>query len=184
MINTRLKLVAIAVGLAVVTAACGSSDGGDTGQATASGTAADTTGAAIWAHIHEANYATEWQLWPDKGRLYRGTEPHGMLLTTYLNDIAYEALTRGAREMPAGAIVVKENHMPDSTLAAVTTMFKAPGYNGEHNDWFFTKHLATGALDRMPNGMAMEGRLPGCQNCHLGVRANDYLFTGQLGTAR
>ena len=33
----------------------------------------------------------------------------------------------------------------------------------------------------MPNGMDMEGRLPGCQNCHLGVRANDYLFTGQLG---
>jgi hypothetical protein len=184
MIYTRARSVAIAVGLAVVTAACGSADGGDAGEAAASVTAADTTGAAIWAHIHESNYATDWQLWPEKGRLYTGREPHGMLLTTYLNDIAYQALTSGAREMPAGAVIVKENYMPDSTLAAVTTMLKVPGYNAEHNDWFFTKHLAGGELDKMPNGMEMEGRLPGCQTCHLGVRANDYLFTGQLGGGR
>ncbi len=83
--------------------------------------------------------------------------------------------------MPAGAIIVKENYMPDSTLAAVTTMFKAAGYNADHNDWFFTKHLPSGELDTAPNGMQLEGRLPGCQSCHVGVQANDYLFTGRLG---
>ncbi len=181
MIKSLSRSVAVTIGLAVVVAACVSSDGGDAGDAAVSVTQPDTTGAAIWAHIQETNYSTDWELWPEKGRLYAGTQPHGALLTTYLNDIAFEALTSGAASMPAGAVVVKENYMPDSTLAAVTTMFKVSGYNADHNDWFFTKHLAGGVLDTMPNGMDMEGRLPGCQNCHLGVRANDYLFTGQLG---
>ena len=181
MIKSLSRSIAVAIGLAVVVAACGSSDGGDAGDPAGSVTPPDTTGAAIWAHIHEANYSTDWELWPEKGRLYTGTQPHGALLTTYLNGAAYEALTSGATSMPAGAVIVKENYMPDSTLAAVTTMFKVAGYNADHNDWFFTKHLASGVLDTMPNGMDMEGRLPGCQNCHLGVGANDYLFTGQLG---
>lgn len=167
--------------------ACGSADqDGEAStpaqtSAAASIPAADTSGAAIWAHLQASNYASDWALWPDKGRLYTGNEPHGMLLTTYLNEVAAEALASGAATMPAGAIVVKENYTPDSTLAAVTTMFKVPGYNPDHHDWFFTKHLASGVLDTMPNGMDMEGRLPGCQACHQGVAANDYLFTGQLG---
>jgi hypothetical protein len=120
----------------------------------------DTTGAAIWAHLH------------------------GMLLTTYVNDVALRAIRGGASEMPAGAIIVKENYMPNRQIAAITTMYKRDGYNSEHNDWFFTKHLPGGDLDKMEmNGMSMpmEGRLPGCQNCHLAKRDNDYLYTGELG---
>ena len=177
--HSLVRSVATVASLGVLIAACSSSDSEEDAQAAV--TSADTTGAAIWAHIQESNYQTEWQLWPEKGRLYTGQEPHGMLLTTYLNSVAHEALTSGAATMPAGAIIVKENYMPDSTLAAVTTMYKVTGYNAEHSDWFFTKHLASGVLDTMPNGMDMEGRLPGCQNCHLGMRDNDYLFTGQLG---
>ena len=143
--------------------------------------APDTTGAAMWAHLQESGYQESWELWPDKGRLYPGQQPHGAQLTTYMNDIAFSALQSGAAEMPAGAIIVKENYMPDGMLAAVTTMFKTPGYNAEHNDWFFTKHLASGELDQAPNGMALEGRLPGCQGCHIGKADNDYLFTGELG---
>jgi len=59
-------------------------------------------------------------------------------------------------------------------------MYKVAAYNAEHNDWFFTKHLPSGELDTMPNGMAMEGRLPGCQGCHRAQQANDYLFTGLI----
>ncbi len=33
--------------------------------------------------------------------------------------------------MPAGAIVVKENYMPDKKLAAITVMYKVAGYNPE-----------------------------------------------------
>ncbi len=185
MIHPLSRSVAVAVGLAVVTTACRPGDGEEAAETAAAeaATAPDTTGAAIWTHLQGSSYETTWQLWPEKGRFYTGQEPHGMLLTTYLNDVAYQALTGGATEMPAGAIIVKENYMPDSTLAAVTTMFKAAGYNADHNDWFFTKHLPSGELDKAENGMLLEGRLPGCQNCHVGRQANDYLFTGQLGAS-
>ncbi len=182
MFHTLTRSVAPALALTVGMTACGSSDGGDSGEQPAAAVqAADTTGAAIWAHLQESNYQTDWELWPDKGRLYTGGQPHGALLTTYLNDVAHQAVTSGATVMPGGAIVVKENYMPDSTLAAVTTMFKVSGYNADHSDWFFTKHLASGVLDTMPNGMDMEGRLPGCQACHLAQANNDYLFTSVLG---
>ena len=142
---------------------------------------ADTTGTAIWAHLQQSDYRNDWTRWPGTDELYPGQEPHGMLLTTYLNDVALQALNSGASLMLPGAIVVKDNFMPDSTLAAVTTMFKVEGYNPGANDWFFTKHLAGGALDRTPDGMALEGRLMGCTNCHRSVQANDYLFTSLLG---
>ena len=167
----------------VALGACGGSEtdtAADEPMMTNPGPAPDTTGAAIWAHIQGADYRTNWNLWPDKGQFYAGGEPHGMLLTTYMNDAALGALDARAGVMPEGAVLIKENYMPDSTLAAVTVMYKRSGYNGEHNDWFFTKHRPSGVLDTMPNGMDMEGRLPGCQACHLGVKANDYLFTGSL----
>ena len=63
----------------------------------------------------------------------------------------------------------------------VPVMYKRDGYNADHSNWFFAKYLPNGVLDTMPNGMDMEGRLPGCQNCHLGARDNDYLFTSALG---
>jgi len=62
-----------------------------------------------------------------------------MLLTTYVNDLARDALTNGVSLMPAGAIIVKENYMPDSTLAAVTAMHKVSDYDPAHNDWYWAK---------------------------------------------
>ncbi len=178
----------VAMGASMLLGACGGSESGDSasGQRSMSATVAqpDTTGSAMWAYLQEVDYQSNWQLWPDKGELYTGRVPHGMLLTTYLNDAALRAVTTQPGSMPAGAVIVKENYMPDSTLAAVTVMYKSAGYDAEHNDWFFTKHLPSGELAQMPNGMAMEGRLPGCQNCHGGVAANDYLFSGQLGAAQ
>lgn len=135
----------------------------------------DTTAQALWSHLREEAYRENWRTWPDKGELYPGTEPHGMLLTTYLNPLAYDALTNGATRMPAGAIIVKENYMPDSTLAAVTTMYKAEGFNPDHNDWFFAKQDPEGVPE-------VAGRAEMCQACHGQRAANDYIFTGELGT--
>ncbi len=140
----------------------------------------DTTAASVWAFLQEAEYQDHWQLWPEKGKLYTGREPHGMLLTTYLNSAAYDALMNKAGEMPDGAVIVKENYMPDSTLAAVTVMYKVAGYNPDHNNWFFTKLHPDGTPFDGPNGMAMEGRLAGCQNCHGAKKDNDYIYTGAL----
>lgn len=83
----------------------------------------DTTGAAIWAHLQESNYADAWKLWPDKGRNHPGQEPHGAQLTTLLNDVAYEALMSDAGEFPDGVIVVKQNFTTEGKLNAVTTMY-------------------------------------------------------------
>ena len=176
-------LRSIVFGLTLVAfTACGGSEeaADDSAETPMAASAADTTGAAIWAHLQSSDYRENWTLWPGMGELYAGTQPHGMLLTTYVNDVALEAISNHAGTMPAGAVIVKENYMPDSTLAAVTTMFKVAGYNGEHNDWFFTKHQPDGELAAAPNGMALEGRLPGCQSCHIVRADNDYLYTGSL----
>ncbi len=141
----------------------------------------DTTGAAMWAHIQGEDYREGWELWPGMGELYAGNDPHGRLLTTYTNGAALAALNAGDVNMPNGAVIIKENFMPDSTLAAITVMYKRTGYNAEHNDWFFVKYLPDGTLDQMPNGMAMQGRLPGCQGCHIARREADYLYTPRPG---
>jgi hypothetical protein len=75
--------------------------------------------------------------------------------------------------MPVGAIVVKENYTPDSTLAATTVMYKVSGYDPEAGDWFYLKRLADGTVEA-------SGRVAGCQGCHAQRADNDYLFTGAL----
>jgi hypothetical protein len=133
----------------------------------------DTTGAAMLQHLTEQNYQETWELWPGKGELYKGVEPHGMLLTTYLNQAAFEALNIKLGSMPDGAIIVKENYMPDGTYDAMTVMYKVQGYNPDHNDWFFTKIGADG-------GAQAEGRVEDCQTCHSARRDNDHIYTGEL----
>ncbi len=153
--------------------------GGDAEQAAQDTTAAaveqiaapDTTETAFWSHLQTANYRS-WADWPGKGKLYAGTEPHGMLLTTYVNDLALDALTNGAAIMPAGAIIVKENYMADSTLAAVTAMHKVSGYDPAHNDWYWAKWD--------PNGVAeVAGRVDMCAGCHGANASADYLMTAR-----
>jgi hypothetical protein len=93
-----------------------------------------------------------------------------MLLTTYLNDAAFMALTGEAGSFPDGSIIVKENYTPDGALDATTVMFKVAGYNPEHNDWFWAKVLADGTVEA-------EGQAEGCQACHSQERDNDYIMT-------
>ncbi|MDX1674794.1 MAG: cytochrome P460 family protein [Longimicrobiales bacterium] len=128
----------------------------------------DTTAQAVWSYIHEADY-DGWQLWPGKGEQYEGTDPHGALLTTYLNETAYDALTNGSGPLPNGSIVIKENYMPDGTLAAVTVMYSAAGYDAEHNDYFWAKYQADGSVDAA-------GRVNSCISCHT-VGDRGYLRT-------
>ncbi len=133
--------------------------------------AADTTASGFWTHLQASNYRS-WSKWPGKGELYRGTEPHGMLLTTYVNALALDALTNGAAMMPAGAVIVKENYMADSTFAAVTAMHKVSGYDPAHNDWYWAKWD--------PNGVAeVAGRVQMCTGCHGANASADYLMTAR-----
>lgn len=177
---------------AVALAACGGAGAGDdaaespapapaatpaTPAATLPAGSPETTAASVWAHLNAASYRDNWALWPGKGERYPGGEPHGSTLTTYVNGIAAGALADRASEMPPGAIIVKENYMPSGELAAITTMFKVPGYNPSAGDWHWVKFLPDGSVD---GDGAMEGQVPGCIQCHTGSANNDYIVTGPL----
>lgn len=136
--------------------------------------AADTTAASLWAHLESEDYRS-WPLYPGKGELYSGTEPHGMLLTTYVNRIAHDAIANGSATHPGGSIIVKENYMPDSTFDAATVMHKVPGFDPENGDWFWAKYNADGVAEEGAGRMAM------CQQCHAAARDRDYIMTAQQG---
>lgn len=131
---------------------------------------------AVWSHLTAEDYRATWSLWPGRGELYTGQEPHGMLLTTYVNSIAAQGLAVGADRLPAGSIIVKENYMPDSTYAAATVMYKVPGFDPDNNDWWWLKRLADGTVEASGQGQ-------GCINCHRGVQGTDYVWTIQLDAA-
>ena len=167
--------------------ACGDSAAEDTASASAAAAeqgmsqqapGPDTTASGLWQYLQEVEYRDEWSLYPGKGELYEGQEPHGMLLTTYVNDPAHRAISGTSGRLPNGAVVIKENFKPDSALAAITVMYKHEGYDAEHNDWYWVKYLPDGSVD---NGGKAAGRVPGCINCHGGMADNDYIMTGSLG---
>jgi hypothetical protein len=140
------------------------------GTPSAAGEAASApTAETVWAQLESANYRS-WRLWPGTSERYEGTEPHGMLLTTYVNDLALQALENGTLPLPDGAIVVKENYMPDGTFDASTVMVKRAGYAPEHNDWFWAKYDAAGNAE-------VAGRAEMCQACHSANRQRDHLMT-------
>jgi hypothetical protein len=118
---------------------------------------------------------TEWKLWPGKGKLYKGTEPHGALLTTYVNDAALKSI-KAKKGLKYGSIIVKENYMPDKMLAAVTVMYKIKGYNPGAGDIFWMKYLPDGKIE----ASGKSGMVDMCIGCHGKVKGNDYLFTGKV----
>ncbi|GMR12022.1 MAG: hypothetical protein BMS9Abin29_0209 [Gemmatimonadota bacterium] len=122
----------------------------------------------VWEFLTNSDYET-WDRWPGTTDQYDGAEPHGAKLTTYVNDVAAAALASGEAIMPVGAIVVKNNYMPDGMLAAVTAMVKTEDFNPDNNNWWFLKRLTDGTVQAA-------GRFAGCEGCHGTVAATDYLF--------
>lgn len=125
----------------------------------------------LWGRIQGDKYQETWALFPGKGKLYEGTEPHGMLLTTYVNETSDKALKAGAKELPKGSILIKENYMPDKTLAAITVMEKT---GDGQDDWFWVKYNPDGTVATMEmekDGKKMTVSVAGgkhtmCAMCH------------------
>lgn len=130
-------------------------------------------GAAVWNYVAAQDYRKNWKLWPGTTAQAVGNAPHGAFISTYVNDLALAAITGKRGALPPGAIVVKENFMPDKTLAAVTLMYKSPGFDPDRNDWFWMQRLANGMI-------AAEGKVNGCISCHTQVASNDYLNAGPV----
>jgi len=126
-------------------------------------------GKALYEYITQTKPYQQWPMWPGKEKLYQGTEPHGALLTTYVNKTALKSIEEGG-ELADGAIIVKENYMPNKTLAAVTVMYKKAGYNPEAGDFFWLKYTPDGKIEA-------EGKVAMCIGCHSAAQGGDMLFT-------
>ena len=159
-----LSFMVLAVGFAYV----GNSISGD----------ANEHAAKLWSSIQDAKYQENWALWPGKGKLYKGTHPHGALLTTYINETAANALKDGAKEMPNGSIIIKENYMPDEKLGAITVMEKT----GEgKDDYFWVKYMPDGSIakkevemDGEKKSITLAGSPKGCIGCHAASTSGIY----------
>lgn len=127
-------------------------------------------GKALYEYITQTNPYQQWSMWPGKQKLYPGTEPHGALLTTYVNDVALKGFKKWDGGLPDGAIIVKENYMPDKMLAAVTVMYKKAGFNPQAGDFFWLKYTPDGKIEA-------EGKVEMCIGCHGKAQGGDFLFT-------
>jgi hypothetical protein len=124
---------------------------------------------AFWKYITKTNPYTEWELWPGKDGIYKGTHPHGAYLKLFANETALKA-ARAGKEMPPGSIIVKENYGKDAkTLMAVTPMYKIEGYDPENDNWFWAKYEADGTVEKA-------GKVEGCIKCHGKVRDQNWIF--------
>ena len=132
----------------------------------------EAKGDALHQYLMDEDYTT-WELWPGSKDFYEGTEPHGALLTTYVNGKALKAINDGAA-LPDGSIVVKENYSPNKELAAVTVMYKRAGFDADNDDWFWLKYGPEGDVQA-------EGMVDGCINCHNDAEGEDYLFLNDQG---
>ncbi len=131
------------------------------------------TGRSLYTHITDEDDYRQWRLWPDKGELYVGQEPHGAFLTAYVSDRAHSAIVGRKGAIPAGSIIVKENYDVDKNLDSLTVMYKVAGYNPDDGDWFWVKYRPDGTID-------FEGKLAGCIECHGQMRDNDFIYTSDL----
>jgi hypothetical protein len=149
---------------------------GDKGKAveTAAGYAQKgiPSGADLQRYIFEQMPYKNWSLWPGKGKFHRGTEPHGVYITVYANDIAMESIN-SAKGMANNSIVVKDNYNTEKQLTSVTVMKKVEGFNPEGGDWFWVRFSPDSKITN-------EGKVIMCLGCHTVAKDNDYIYTGKV----
>lgn len=150
----------------------------------------EATAGNIWGFIENQDYEFSWRYIPGKIGFYEGQEPHGAILRTYVNNIAFDAIEAQNQtgEFPHGTIIIKENHVTEhmtgengdegeeqladfiGNLESITLMVKVRGYNPDVGDWFWAKYQPDGSIDAA-------GQADGCIGCHSQVADQDYVFT-------
>lgn len=128
---------------------------------------------ALYEYITKMKPYAKWDLWPGKGNMYKGSQPHGEYLTTYINETALFGIRKKTGSLSEGTIIVKENYGPDKKFTALSVMYKIAGYNASAADWFWAKYDKDGKV-------LASGRAEACIKCHEKKRDNDYIFTGEL----
>lgn len=132
-----------------------------------------TDGMALMMQITKTDPYMKWELMPGTTKMRKGTEPHGALQNVYVNKLAMKAFKDKAGALPDGAIIVKENYMPDGKLGAVTVMSKKKGYNPEAGDYLWLKYGADMKIQA-------EGKAAPCIKCHTNAKGNDYVMLAPL----
>ena len=67
----------------------------------------------MMSYLRQVDYQDRWRLWPGQGDKYLAGGGHSVLLATYLNPTAYEALIEKRGFLPPDSIVVKNNYTID-----------------------------------------------------------------------
>jgi hypothetical protein len=130
---------------------------------------ADASRLDVLSAIEKSDYRRKWRHFPGTRAFHNGQQPHGMLITTYVNDAALAGLLRKADAMPDGSMLIAENYMPDKTLGSIMVMYKREGYNVRGGDWYWVEQLADSTV-------ASAGKTNSCIACHRqGDR--DYIMT-------
>ena len=116
---------------------------------------------------------------------YQGQPPHGAVLDTIDATVTLDGHT--------GTVIIKRNYGgegvseqavaedPGTWLKAVTVMFRRPGYDADHRDWFWVKYAPDGGILTNPKGMSLAGRIgkgmdKGCIACHKAAPGGDLVF--------
>lgn len=128
---------------------------------------------AVHTYITVAKPYTKWDLWPGKGKMYPGTQPHGDYLTTYVNEYGMFDIKKKKGSLSDGTLIVKENYGADKSFTALSVMYKIAGYNRSAGDWFWAKYDKDGKV-------LASGRAEACIKCHEKKKDNDYIFSDEL----
>jgi len=129
--------------------------------------------AKIYEYITKTKPYAQWDLWPGKGKMYKGSQPHGDYLTTYVNETGLFGIKKMKGSLSEGTLIVKENYGADKKITALSVMYKIAGYNASAADWFWAKYDRDGKV-------LAAGKAEACIRCHEKKKDNDYIFTGEL----
>jgi hypothetical protein len=134
------------------------------------GPAAD--GAAVWNFVQKNNYQG-WKMWPGTDAQYKGPEPHGAFLTTYVNQTAFDSIKARKGKFADGSLIVQDNFDKNKKLKWIDVMYKVKGYNPGSGDWFWAQYKPGGRV-------ADEGKINECIKCHEAQKGNDYVWTSKM----
>lgn len=129
-------------------------------------------GKALWDFIQKEKYQS-WKMWPGTEPQYKGPEPHGAFLTTYVNQAAFDSIKAKKGKFADGAMIVQDNFDKNKKLKHVDVMYKVKGYNPKGGDWFWAQFKASGKVDQ-------EGKIDECIKCHEAQKGNDYVYTSKM----
>ena len=100
---------------------------------------------------------------------------HEVWVNIFVNDLAEKTYLSASGEVFPECSKIVKTHLEDAesqTISAITVMVKMPpGYDPQHNDWWW------GMYDKTGQFAEMSGVVSVCIECHQPVADTDYVFS-------